>query len=85
MVPVYDFACISCVHRKRNENGIYCGAYPNGIPRHILECEVDPRETNECGNGYKFEDKRIKDKTAHELGGLQQNERDFNRRGEIWH
>ena len=64
MVPVYDFACLCCTNRKKNEKGLYCGAYPNGIPRRILECEIDPRDGSECGNGYKFEDKRIINKTA---------------------
>ena len=64
MVPVYFFACLDCRHREKNEKGLYCGAYPDGIPRRILECEIDPRKNNECGNGYKFEDKRIKGKTA---------------------
>ena len=64
MVPVYDFACIDCVHRKKSPNGLYCAAFPDGIPRNILECRKDPRDGTECGNGYKFEDKRIKDKTA---------------------
>lgn len=64
MVPVCDFACVDCIHRKKNEKVLYCGAYPDGIPRSILNCEIDPRKIDECGNGYKFEDKRKYDKTA---------------------
>lgn len=58
MIPIYIPACIFCKHMYRGEKTLCCNAYPGGIPDDIRTEQVDPRELLECGNGYKFEDKR---------------------------
>lgn len=55
-VPIFD--CVDCKHRKKNESGLYCAAYPNGIPKEITQGIVKPHKMEQCGNGVKFEDKR---------------------------
>lgn len=58
MIPVIIFACVDCKNTYNKDNKLCCGAYPDGIPRTILDNKTDPRKLPECGNGYKFEDGR---------------------------
>ena len=45
---------------KMCEKMISCGAYPKGFPEEIVHSIIKPHELKECGNGFKFEDKRSK-------------------------
>ncbi len=58
MIPVNIFDCVACKHRKKNEYGLYCAAFPEGIPDDIIHGTVKPHKMEQCGNGIKFEDKR---------------------------
>ena len=53
--------CIGCIHlekaktdRVRGTIKMMCKAFPEGIP-----ADFEPNETEECGNGFKFELNKI--------------------------
>ncbi len=58
MTNVTIFDCVDCKHRKKNETGFYCAAFPDGIPNDIIRGTVKPHKMGQCNNGVKFEDKR---------------------------
>lgn len=58
MINVILFACVDCKNAYKDGDKICCGAFPEGVPRPILDNKTDPRKMPECGNGFKFEDKR---------------------------
>lgn len=61
MVPVYVFDCVYCKNvRKDDKYRLICGTYPKGFPEEIVHSIIKPHELKECGNGFKFEDKRAK-------------------------
>ncbi len=59
MIHVNVFDCAMCKNRKNTGNGVlYCDAFPDGIPKDILEGKEHPHNWEECRNGVKFEDVR---------------------------
>lgn len=64
MIPVFVFDCVYCKNsHKDDKHGLVCGAYPDGFPEEIVHSKIEPHKLKECGNGFKFEDTRIKKKT----------------------
>ena len=51
--------CDFCKHKTGTKNGMFvCPAYPDGVPYPEY---LNPREKEECGNGFKFEEKETTD------------------------
>jgi hypothetical protein len=53
--------CRRCKHLHTDKAGLFCDAFPNGIPIEIVENKVSPRYPYEGEQGIRFE-RRIKEK-----------------------
>ena len=58
MIPVTIFDCAFCKNRRKSGSVLFCDAFPDGIPKGILEGKEHPHNWDECRHGVKFEDVR---------------------------
>lgn len=52
------FLCLYCKHLERQRDfseGVFCSAFPEGVPLSILDNEADHRQPVEGDNGIQFE------------------------------
>ena len=54
MIPIIVSTCVDCSFAYLEDGVVKCKAFPNGIPKEYLTIKIDPKDLEECNNGYKF-------------------------------